>query len=156
MINDAQWLDDIAPDLDKRVRQSILDELALWQQLADDRRRDLDNAAIAYDAAARRDAEHWREARRSAIEAGDALMAELVDAEAEVRRLNAELAEARRERDRLRAEVAALASELEKVADWMTANSYATGHGDSIEGLLGELAWQIKEQRERAALEGKP
>jgi chromosome segregation ATPase len=31
-------------------------------------------------AEARRDAEHWREARRSAIEAGDALMTELAEA----------------------------------------------------------------------------
>jgi hypothetical protein len=34
-------------------------------------------------AEARRDAEHWREARRSAIEAGDALMAELTEAQRE-------------------------------------------------------------------------
>jgi hypothetical protein len=49
--------------------------------------------------------------------------------------------------------LAAMAYELETVAGWMTANSYATGQGDSIEDLLGELAWQIKEQRERAKQE---
>lgn len=41
-------------------------------------------------------------------------------------------------------------AEREKVADWMTAHSYATGAGDSIGDLLGELSWQIREERERA------
>jgi hypothetical protein len=33
------------------------------------------------------------------------------------------------------------------VAQWMIARSYATGHGDTIEDMLGELEWQIKERR---------
>jgi hypothetical protein len=37
-------------------------------------------------AEARRDAEHWREARRSAIEAGDALMTELAEARRDAER----------------------------------------------------------------------
>ena len=39
----------------------------------------------------------------------------------------------------------------EKVAAWMRARSYATGHGDTIEDLLKELEWQVAE-REREAL----
>ena len=38
----------------------------------------------------------------------------------------------------------------EKVATWMTRQGYATGHGDSIEDLLREAEWQIRE-REREA-----
>ena len=34
----------------------------------------------------------------------------------------------------------------------MMQHEYATGHGDTIEDLLDELEWQIKEQCERAAL----
>lgn len=30
-----------------------------------------------------------------------------------------------------------------EVAEWMINHSYATGHGDSIKDLLGELSWQI-------------
>lgn len=33
--------------------------------------------------------------------------------------------------------------EREKVAQWMVANGFATGHGDTIEALLGELKYQI-------------
>lgn len=36
----------------------------------------------------------------------------------------------------------------EAVAKWMIEHSFATGHGDTIEGLLGELSWQIGEIRE--------
>ena len=36
--------------------------------------------------------------------------------------------------------------EREKLAAWMIANSYATGHGDMVEDLLGELGWQINER----------
>lgn len=32
----------------------------------------------------------------------------------------------------------------ELLAAWMMANSYATGHGDTVEDLLGELDWQHK------------
>ena len=44
----------------------------------------------------------------------------------------------------------AVAAEREKVAAWMRARSYATGHGDTIEDLLKELEWQVAE-REREA-----
>ena len=36
--------------------------------------------------------------------------------------------------------------EREKVAAWMMRLGYATGHGDSVEDLLQELDWQIREQ----------
>ncbi len=42
------------------------------------------------------------------------------------------------------------AAEREKVAAWMRARSYATGHGDTTEDLLKELEWQVAE-REREA-----
>ena len=42
------------------------------------------------------------------------------------------------------------AAEREKVVAWMHSNSYATGHGDTIEDLLKELEWQVAE-REREA-----
>ena len=38
------------------------------------------------------------------------------------------------------------AAEREKVAAWMMERGYATGHGDTIEDLLKELEWQIREQ----------
>jgi len=38
----------------------------------------------------------------------------------------------------------------EKVAQWMTQQGYATGHGDSIEDLLKELEWQIRESEREA------
>ena len=38
------------------------------------------------------------------------------------------------------------AAEREKVARWMMERGYATGHGDTIEELLQELDWQIREQ----------
>jgi hypothetical protein len=40
----------------------------------------------------------------------------------------------------------------EAVAKWMIDRGYATGHGDTIEDLLKELEWQIREsERERCA-----
>ena len=42
------------------------------------------------------------------------------------------------------------AQEREKVAAWMMAKGYATGHGDTIEDLLQELAWQIDEDLDKA------
>ena len=39
------------------------------------------------------------------------------------------------------------AQEREKVAAWMMAKGYATGHGDTIEDLLQELDWQIVSKR---------
>jgi hypothetical protein len=44
----------------------------------------------------------------------------------------------------------AVAAEREKVAAWMVAHLYATGHGDTTEDMLEELEWQIAE-REREA-----
>jgi hypothetical protein len=38
------------------------------------------------------------------------------------------------------------AAEREKVAQWMTRQGYATGHGDNIEDLLKELEWQIEDR----------
>jgi hypothetical protein len=38
------------------------------------------------------------------------------------------------------------AAEREKVATWMIERDYATGHGDTIEGLLKALEWQAKER----------
>ena len=37
------------------------------------------------------------------------------------------------------------AAERNKVASWMMAQGYATGHGDTTEDLLEELDWQITE-----------
>jgi len=42
------------------------------------------------------------------------------------------------------------ATEREKVAAWMMGRGYATGHGDTIEDLLHELEWQIREQEREA------
>ena len=41
-------------------------------------------------------------------------------------------------------------SDKEKLAKWMMAKGYATGHGDSVEDLLHELEWQIREQEREA------
>jgi hypothetical protein len=38
------------------------------------------------------------------------------------------------------------AAKREKVARWMMERGYATGHGDTIEDLLTELEWQVKEK----------
>ncbi len=40
----------------------------------------------------------------------------------------------------------AAAAERNKLAAWMMANGYATGHGDTTDDLLGELGWQIAEE----------
>jgi hypothetical protein len=42
-----------------------------------------------------------------------------------------------------------LSESQEQVAKWMLDNSFATGHGDTLAGLLGELSWQVKELRAR-------
>lgn len=34
----------------------------------------------------------------------------------------------------------------EKLARWMIRNSFATGHGDTLEDLLTELEWQVRER----------
>lgn len=41
---------------------------------------------------------------------------------------------------------AAVNVQREKVARWMIANGYATGHGEKITDLLEELKWQIDER----------
>ena len=47
-------------------------------------------------------------------------------------------------------------AERNKVAQWMLAHSYATGHGDSVEDLLKELEWQVKEACAKVAETAEP
>jgi hypothetical protein len=42
------------------------------------------------------------------------------------------------------------AAEREKVAAWMMERGYATGHGNTIEELLKELEWQVRESEREA------
>jgi hypothetical protein len=42
------------------------------------------------------------------------------------------------------------ATERNKLAAWMMSQGYATGHGDTIEDMLHELEWQIREQEREA------
>ena len=42
------------------------------------------------------------------------------------------------------------AHERERVSAWMIQRSYATGHGDTIEDLLVELEWQVRESEREA------
>jgi hypothetical protein len=42
------------------------------------------------------------------------------------------------------------ADERNKLAAWMIAQGYATGHGDTIEQLLEELRWQVEERGQDA------
>jgi hypothetical protein len=44
----------------------------------------------------------------------------------------------------------AIETEREKVAAWMMRQGYATGHGDTVEDLLKELEWQIRESEREA------
>jgi hypothetical protein len=44
----------------------------------------------------------------------------------------------------------AQAAERNKVAQWMIAKGYATGHGDTVEDLLKELEWQVRESEREA------
>jgi hypothetical protein len=37
----------------------------------------------------------------------------------------------------------------ELVASWMINNGFATGHGDTLDDLLHELEWQVKELRDQ-------
>lgn len=39
-------------------------------------------------------------------------------------------------------------SAIGKLASWMMQHGYATGHGESVDDLLAELTWQIKEKIE--------
>ena len=44
------------------------------------------------------------------------------------------------------------AAEREKVARWQIGSGYTTGHGETIEDLLVELEWQVREsEREECA-----
>ena len=45
---------------------------------------------------------------------------------------------------------AKIAAERNKVAQWMIDHSYATGHGDTVEDLLKELEWQVRESEREA------
>lgn len=40
-------------------------------------------------------------------------------------------------------------SAKKQLAQWMLNNSFATGHGDTVEDLLQELTWQVAELRYR-------
>ena len=40
-------------------------------------------------------------------------------------------------------------SDLEKLARWMVEQGFATGHGDTVDDLLKELALQIQELHEK-------
>jgi len=54
------------------------------------------------------------------------------------------------ERDRATRENAYVLAERNKVAAWMIAQGYATGHGETMEGLLDELRWQVRESEREA------
>ena len=41
---------------------------------------------------------------------------------------------------------ACVAGQRELLAAWMIENGFATGHGDTMDGLLQELRWQISER----------
>jgi hypothetical protein len=45
-------------------------------------------------------------------------------------------------------------AERNKLAQWMMARGYATGHGDTTEDLLQELEWQIAENWTRGMVNG--
>ena len=42
------------------------------------------------------------------------------------------------------------AAEREKVARWQIGSGYSTGHGETIEDLLTELEWQVRESEREA------
>jgi hypothetical protein len=44
----------------------------------------------------------------------------------------------------------AQAADRNKLAAWMVAQGYATGHGDTMDGLLKELDWQVRESERQA------
>jgi hypothetical protein len=48
------------------------------------------------------------------------------------------------------------AAERNKVASWMMAQGYATGHGDTTEDLLRELEWQVADRCADIAYEAEP
>jgi SOS response regulatory protein OraA/RecX len=65
---------------------------------------------------------------------------------------HADVAEIKAKRYEYFAELVA-AAEREKVAAWMMARGYATGHGNTIEELLQELDWQVREQEREACID---
>jgi hypothetical protein len=48
----------------------------------------------------------------------------------------------------------AVQDEREKLAQWMLERGYATGHGDTTEGLLKELDWQRADDFDNALING--
>jgi hypothetical protein len=44
----------------------------------------------------------------------------------------------------------------ESFARWMIEHGFTTGHGDSIEDLFRELAWQIQEMRDKLTFTSRP
>lgn len=48
---------------------------------------------------------------------------------------------------------AVAAAEREKVARWQIGSGYTTGHGETIEDLLVELEWQVRESEREACAE---
>lgn len=56
------------------------------------------------------------------------------------------------ELERFAAHVAA--AERNKLATWAMEQGYSTGHGDTLEQLLEELDWQIRESERRLARKG--
>lgn len=47
------------------------------------------------------------------------------------------------------------AAERNKIATWAMEKGYATGHGDTVEQMLEELEWQIRERGERNGQEAQ-
>ena len=45
------------------------------------------------------------------------------------------------------------AVQRELLAAWMIENGFSTGHGDTLQDLLRELTWQVKELRVLARLD---
>jgi hypothetical protein len=43
--------------------------------------------------------------------------------------------------------LARVEQQREKVAAWIIAHSFATGHGDTLDDLLAELSWQVEALR---------
>lgn len=75
------------------------------------------------------------------------LISELDEARAALAEAQEELRVCQQDAIRLQS---ALAEARESVAQWMIAQGFATGHGDTIKDLLGEITWQVREIRERA------
>ena len=93
-----------------------------------------------------------------AVVAGSAVQTEnvLQSALDEIARLNVERESLRVRNTRLEESLKiGWGDEREGIAKWMSANGLATGHGDTIDDLLSEAAWQIKELRARALKDGE-